>query len=184
MLNIISFWWNANQNHSELPFHFQKETFVRIRKLCILWCMRTCRFSHVWLLATLWIVVRQAPLWRFSRQELEWVACPLPGIFPTQGSNPCLLSPALAVGFLTTSATWEARWWQCKKVHLLRKTVVMILQKVKHRLTYDPAISAQAYTRKNWIRLSNKPFETGCFKQPKCPSKNEWINKLCYIHVY
>ena len=91
MLNIISFWWNANQNHSELPFHFQKETLVRIRKLCILWCMRTCRFSHVWLLATLWIVVCQAPLWRFSRQELEWVACPLPGIFPTQGSNLCLL---------------------------------------------------------------------------------------------
>ena len=60
-----------------------------------------------------------------------------------------VMSPALAVGFLTTSATWEARWWQCKKVQLLRKTVVMILQKVKHRLTYDPAISAQAYTRKN-----------------------------------
>ena len=30
-------------------------------------------------------------------------------IFPTQGSNPCLFSlPALAGGFFTTSATWEA----------------------------------------------------------------------------
>ena len=39
------------------------------------------------------------------------VGChPLPqGIFPTQGSNPCLLYlPALAGGFSSTSTTWEA----------------------------------------------------------------------------
>ena len=29
----------------------------------------------------------------------------LQGIFPLQGSNPCLMSPALAGGFFTTSAT-------------------------------------------------------------------------------
>ena len=32
-------------------------------------------------------------------------------IFPTQGSNPCLMSPALAGIFFTTSATWEALKW-------------------------------------------------------------------------
>ena len=32
----------------------------------------------------------------------------LQGISLTWGSNPCLLSPALAGGFFTTSATWEA----------------------------------------------------------------------------
>ena len=32
----------------------------------------------------------------------------LQGIFPTQGSKPNLLSPALAGGFFTTSTTWEA----------------------------------------------------------------------------
>ena len=32
----------------------------------------------------------------------------LQGIFPTQGSNPGLMFPALAGGFLTTIATWEA----------------------------------------------------------------------------
>ena len=33
----------------------------------------------------------------------------LQGLFPTQGSNPCLVpSPALAVRFFTTSTTWEA----------------------------------------------------------------------------
>ena len=30
------------------------------------------------------------------------------GIFPTQGLNPSLMSPALAGGCLTTSTTWEA----------------------------------------------------------------------------
>ena len=32
----------------------------------------------------------------------------LQGIFLTQGSNPHLLSPALAGGFFTTSTTWES----------------------------------------------------------------------------
>ena len=33
----------------------------------------------------------------------------LQGIFPTQGSNPCLMTLVLAGGFFTTSATWEAQ---------------------------------------------------------------------------
>ena len=39
---------------------------------------------------------------------LEWVATPSSGVFPTQGSNLCLLlSPsALAGSFFTTSITW------------------------------------------------------------------------------
>ena len=32
----------------------------------------------------------------------------LQGIFPTQGSNPCLMSPTLIGKFFTTSTTWEA----------------------------------------------------------------------------
>ena len=42
---------------------------------------------------TLWTVALQAPLsMGFLRQEY-WggLPCPLPGMFPTQGSNPCLL---------------------------------------------------------------------------------------------
>ena len=30
------------------------------------------------------------------------------GIFPTQRSNPCIMSPVLIGGFFTTGATWEA----------------------------------------------------------------------------
>ena len=40
---------------------------------------------------------------------LEWVVCPPPGDLPSPGIEPTsLMSPALAGGCLTTSATWEA----------------------------------------------------------------------------
>ena len=32
----------------------------------------------------------------------------LQGVFPTQGSNPRLMSPVLGGGFFTTGAIWEA----------------------------------------------------------------------------
>ena len=68
-------------------------------------------FSHVWLFVTPWTVVLQAPLsMGFSRQEY-WSGL----LFPSSGDllNPgielvCLMSPALAGRFFTTSATWEA----------------------------------------------------------------------------
>ena len=49
--------------------------------------------SRVWLAATPWTVAHQAPLpVGFSRQEYwSGLPCHRPGIFPTQGSNPCLL---------------------------------------------------------------------------------------------
>ena len=50
-------------------------------------------FSRVRLCVTPWTIARQAPLsMGFSRQEFwNGLPCPPPGIFPTQGSNPCLL---------------------------------------------------------------------------------------------
>ena len=68
------------------------------------------RFSCVWLVATLWTVICQAPLsMRFSRQE-HWsgLPCPSPGDLPDPGIEPAsLMSPALAGGFFTTSTTWD-----------------------------------------------------------------------------
>jgi len=51
--------------------------------------------------------------WILSARILERAAMPsLQGIFPTQGKNPVsLMSPALAGGFFTTSATWKAPTW-------------------------------------------------------------------------
>ena len=68
------------------------------------------RFIHIRLFATPWTVAHQAPL---SRQEY-WSGLPRPppGDLPNSGIEPGpLMSPALAGGFFTTSATWEA--WQC-----------------------------------------------------------------------
>ena len=69
------------------------------------------RFSHVRLFTTLWTVALQAPLYTvFFRQEY-WSALPcLPsGDLPNVGIEPApLMSPALAGGFFTISAAWEA----------------------------------------------------------------------------
>ena len=47
---------------------------------------------------------------RFSRQEY-WRGLPFPGDLPDPGVEPtCLASAALAGGFFSTSATWEAQY--------------------------------------------------------------------------
>ena len=75
-------------------------------------CVLSC-FSCVQLFVTLWTVDHQAPLpMVFSRQEY-WIGlpCPPPGDLPDPGIKPlCLTSPALAGGFFTTNATWEANY--------------------------------------------------------------------------
>ena len=75
--------------------------------------LSTCvlsRFNHVWLCATLWTVLCQAPLSMVSPGKNTGVCCLylLQGILPTQGSNTFLTSPALAGVFFTSRATWEA----------------------------------------------------------------------------
>ena len=60
---------------------------------------------------TLWTVAPQALLsLGFFRQEYwNGLPCPPPGDLPIPGIEPAsLTSPALAGGFFTTSATWEA----------------------------------------------------------------------------
>ena len=72
--------------------------------------MPSC-FSHVQLFVTLWTIALQAPLsMGFCRQEYQ-SGLPFrpPGALPDPGIEPkSLMPPALAGGFFTTSATWEA----------------------------------------------------------------------------
>ena len=74
--------------------------------------MCICVINCFQLVATLWTAARQAPLsMRFSRQE-HWsgLLCPPPRDLPNLGTEPTsLASLALAGGFFTTSATWEAQ---------------------------------------------------------------------------
>ena len=64
-------------------------------------------FSRVWLFATLWFAVCQAPLsMGFSRQEYwSGLPCPPPGDLPDPGIELVSLTSALAAGFFTTSDT-------------------------------------------------------------------------------
>ena len=73
--------------------------------------VRPSPFNRVQLSVALWTVAHKAPLFMgFSTKEY-WIGllCPPPGGRPNPRSKPTsLMSPALAGGFLTTSATWKA----------------------------------------------------------------------------
>ena len=76
----------------------------------VLWVLSY--FSHIWLSATLWTIDHQAPLSMNSPGKNTGVGCwaLLQRIFQTQKWNSGLLClPALAGGFFTTLATWEAQ---------------------------------------------------------------------------
>ena len=84
-------------------------------RFCCRWSVCVlCLFSRIWVSVTLWTVAHQAPLSiGFSRQEY-WSGLPFPplGDLPDLGIEPASpLSPALAGGFFTNSATWEAHRW-------------------------------------------------------------------------
>ena len=76
----------------------------------ILLCAKS--LSRVQLFATLWTVAHQAPLSMGFSCHDYWCGLlfPPPGDLPNTGIEPLsLMSPALAGGFFTTSATWEAQ---------------------------------------------------------------------------
>ena len=67
-------------------------------------------FSWVWLFATPWTIAHQAPLSMGCSRQEYWSGLPClpPGDLPNPGTElPSLVSPALADGFFTISATWE-----------------------------------------------------------------------------
>ena len=73
-------------------------------------CMLIC-FGHIRFFVTLWTVAFQAPL----EEYCSGLPCPPPGDLPDPGIKPVSLKfPALAGGFFTTSAMWEA-WWLSSK---------------------------------------------------------------------
>ena len=79
---------------------------------CVCVCVCVCVPSHVRLFVTPWSVTCQDPLsMKFSRQEY-WSGLPFPtlGDFPNPWIKLAFLldSPALAGGFFTTRAFWEA----------------------------------------------------------------------------
>ena len=87
-------------------------------------------------------------------------------------------------------------WWECKLVQPLWRTVRRFLKKLKIELPYDSAIPHLGiYPEKTIIRKDTcTPMFTAAlftiartWKQPKCPSTEEWIKKmwsLCTMEYY
>ena len=83
-------------------------------------------------------------------------------------------------------------WRECKLIQPLWRTVWRCLKKLKIELPYDPAIPLLGvYPEKNIIQKDTRTpvFTAALFtiarswKQPKCPSTDEWIKKLWYIYT-
>ena len=82
-------------------------------------------------------------------------------------------------------------WWECKLLQPLWRTVWRFLKKLEIELPYDPAMPRMGiHTEETRIeRDTCTPvfiaalFTIGrTWKQPRCPSADEWIRKLWYIH--
>ena len=83
-------------------------------------------------------------------------------------------------------------WWECKLIQPLWRTVWRFLKKLKIELPYHLAILLlDIYPRKNIIQKEScsTKFIAALFtiartwKQPKCPSTDEWLNKMWHIHT-
>ena len=85
-------------------------------------------------------------------------------------------------------------WWECRLMQPLLKTVWNFHRKLKMELPFDPGIPLLGLYPKNPETPIQKNLCTPmliaalstiakCWKQPKCPSVNEWIKKLWYIYT-
>ena len=82
-------------------------------------------------------------------------------------------------------------WWECKPVQPLWRTVWRFLTKLEIELPYDPAIPLLGICTektRSERETCTPMFITALFiiartwKQPRCPSADEWIRKLWYIY--
>ena len=82
-------------------------------------------------------------------------------------------------------------WWECKLIQPLWRTVWRFLTKLKIELPYDPEIPLLGiYPEKTIVQKESGTtmFIAALFtiartwKQPKCPSKDEWI-KMWHIYT-
>ena len=83
-------------------------------------------------------------------------------------------------------------WWEFKLVQSLWRTVWRFLKKLELELPYDPAIPLPGIhsketriERDTWtpVFITVQFIITRTWRQPRCPSADEWIRKLWYIYT-
>ena len=85
-------------------------------------------------------------------------------------------------------------WWECKLVQPLWKTMWRFLKKLKIDVAYDPAIALLGICLRDTGVLMHRGTCTPMFiaalstvaklwKEPKCPSTDEWIKELWFIYT-
>ena len=136
-------WWSGKVFLRREHLHWK---WIYQFRVCALSC-----FTHVCLFETPWTVAHQAPpSMGFSRQEYwSGVPCPPPGDLPHPGMEPVsLMSPALAGGFFTTSATWDVLLLhvQFSSVQFSRSVVSYSLQphESQHAMRTTQTINTQS----------------------------------------
>ena len=83
-------------------------------------------------------------------------------------------------------------WWECKPVQPLWKTVWRFLKELKIQMPYDPAIPLLGVYPTNLKSTIQRGLCTPMFiaalftiakkwKQPECPSTDDWIKNVVYI---
>ena len=101
-----------------------------------------------------------------------------------------ILSPFLEIR--KVEGTLLHCWWECKLVQPLWRTVWRFLKKLEIELPYDPAIPLLGIHTKETRteRDTCTPMSIAAlfiiartWKQPRCPSTDEWIGKLWYMYT-